>query len=348
MYGKTLMDGLAGTTRRRMVLLCLTLSILFSCDRDSSKDGLPVKVENVVIAQWGQEKYLIYLPVYVAMERGYFKEQGIEVTLRFSGNDDQVFASVLQGSAQFGVGDPVFTAIANEKGGDLGRVVASIVDGVAIWGVTNKEAIQAIRSPAGLAGLRVGTFPSPSTNYTLMKKTIVSGGDALKSTRIVEAPIGGQIALLESGAADIAMVLEPAASMAEAKGYRVVFSSPGFYGPFAFTGLTVSTAYLNTNRDIVQRMVTAIQQALDFCHRDAEGAASVAAKLFPTLDKAVVASALRRMISENTVPKSALVTKDAWLAATSARVTVGDLKSADNYTTSVEPSFAKKATKPRE
>ena len=77
------------------------------------------------------------------------------------------------------------------------------------------------------AGLKVGTFPPPSTNYTLMQQTIVSGGEELKTTTIVPALIGSQIALLERGNADIAMVLEPAASNAEDEGYSVHILSDG-------------------------------------------------------------------------------------------------------------------------
>jgi len=316
------------------VLTCVVAGCRGGCTRDGSRTS------KVVVAQWGQEKYLIYLPVYVAMEKGFFKDEGLEVSLTYSGNDDQVFASVLQGGSQFGVGDPVFTAIANEKAGNLGKVVASIVGGVAIWGVTNQDSIPVIESKSQLAGLRVGTFPAPSTNYTLMADTITSGGAELHSTKIVQAPIGGQIALLEGKQADIAMVLEPAASLAEAKGYRVVFSSPKFYGAFAFTGLTVSTRYANEHPEVVQGMVKGVQRALDYCHSDPEGASTVARQLFPSLEPAVVDKAVRRMVSESTLPKSVVVSEDSWSAALKTRITVGDLKALQPYHHSVDMSFA--------
>ncbi|MCH8157772.1 MAG: ABC transporter substrate-binding protein, partial [Nitrospinae bacterium] len=73
----------------------------------------------------------------VAMDAGFFKEEGLNVRLKYSGNDDQVFATVLSGDAQFGVGDPAFTVIAREKGGE-GKVIATLVGGLANWGVAQK------------------------------------------------------------------------------------------------------------------------------------------------------------------------------------------------------------------
>ena len=326
-----------------MVAFSLILGGCNSCKNEKpSSTGLT----QVTVAQWGQEKYLIYLPLYIAQEKGFFKEEGIDVSIKYSGNDDQVFATVLKGEAQFGIGDPVFTAISREKGAK-GKVVASIVDGVAIWGVTNKSNIKSIEKPSDLAGLRVGTFPDPSTNYALMKKTILKGGDTLNNTKIVQAPIGSQLALLElqSGGADIAMDLEPGTSIAESKGYNVVYSSPKFYGRFAFTGLTTTEEYINSNKEVVQKFVNAIEKALKYCHSDEIGTIETAARLFPNLDKIVVTNAVKRMITEKTIPEHAILIDEAWIKAQQVRVDVGDLKEIMEITDAVDNSFAENALK---
>lgn len=298
----------------------------------------------ITIAQWGQEKYLIYLPIYLAEDKGFFKQEGIEIAIKFSGNDDQTFATVIKGDAQFGVGDPVFTAISREKG-FRGKVVASIVNGVAIWGVTNKAKVKYIEKPEDLAGLSVGTFPEPSTNYTLMKKTIIEGGKKLERTKIKQAPIGSQIALLESGDADIAMELEPATSIAVSKGYRVVYSSPKFYGPFAFTGLTTTEEYIQNNRQTVQKVVDALEKAVSYAHSNFEGTVETASKLFPDLDSSVVRMAVKRMIDEETLPKHVFVSDTAWQKALQVRITVGDLQKPQPTDESVDNSFAEIAMK---
>lgn len=303
------------------------------------------EIKEITVAQWGQEKYLIYLPLYVAMEKGYFEEEGLSVSLAYTGNDDQTFAAVLSGSAQFGIGDPAFAAISNEKG--LGaKVVATIVGGVAIWGVTNNDSVPNIENYNDLAGLRVGTFPSPSTNYTLMRALLNEHSDSLADTTIVEAGIGAQLALLESDAADIAMVLEPAASVAESEGYRVVYSSPKFHGPFAFTGVTTTDEYISSNSDTVEKFVRALQRAVEASHQDPSIAFEVGAKLFPNLDSRVVENAVNRMIFEKTFPDNAVVSDAAWGSLIDVRTAVGDLDSEQPMSTSVDNSFALKAQDP--
>ena len=319
----------------------IILFALFCLSCIKEKEHLLTKV---TIAQWGQEKYLIYLPVYLAIETGFFKEEGIEITIKFSGNDDQTFATVIKGDAEFGVGDPVFTAISRERG-FKGKVVASIVDGVAIWGLTNNSKIKFIKKPSDLAGLTVGTFPEPSTNYTLMKKTIIEGGKELENTKIKQAPIGAQIALLESGEADIAMELEPATSLSVSKGYRVVYSSPKFYGPFSFTGLTTTEDLIQRNRQLIQKVVNSIEKAIRYAHSDFEGTVATALKLFPTLNESVVRMAVKRMVDEKTLPEHARVSDEAWQKALKVRIIVGDLKKQQPTSDSVDNSFAEEAMK---
>lgn len=327
----------------RLSALALTLVFaLVGCQKQSPPAGASSSPTKITVAQWGTEKYLIYLPLYVAMEEGYFRDQGLDVSLIYTGNDDQTFAAVVSGSAQFGVGDPAFAAISNEKGLPA-RVIATLVGGVAIWGVTNNDKVPVIQKPADLAGLRVGTFPSPSTNYTLVRALIDANPDLLKQTKIVEADIGAQLALLESHSADVAMVLEPAASKAEIEGYRLVYSSPKFHGPFTFTGITATQDYLATHQDVTQRFVNALQRALTVSHKDVSVAVRVGQKLFPTLDKTVVEHAVNRMLSEETYPKSAAVSAEAWNSVLEVRKRVGDLKAMQPLATSVDNSFADKA-----
>jgi NitT/TauT family transport system substrate-binding protein len=331
---------------RRVLLAILLIGMTgwSACKRESQQPStrsnkLAPQEHEVRIAQWGQERYLIYLPLYVAIERQLFAKRGLDVALTFTGNDDQTFASVIGGNSDFGVGDPVFTAISQERGYPA-RVVATVVGGVAIWGLAKKPTVPVIERPADLAGLRVGTFPSPSTNYTLMKELIEQHPKELRNTRIVQAPIGSQIALLEAGSADIAMELEPAASIAESKGYRIVYSSPRFHGPFAFTGLTTTEKLIKEKPDLVAKVVAALQEAVELCHHDPEIAIAVGEKLFPTLPKEVAARAVRRMIDEKTLPDSVVVDDAAWQAALRTRVAVGDLKKPQRTDVAVDNSFA--------
>ncbi len=279
------------------------------------------------IAQWGQERYLIYLPLYVALDQGLLEQRGVAATVQFTGNDDQTFSAVVAGRADVGVGDPAFAAIAAEKG-ISSKVLATIVGRVAIWGLTKRSDLPVLNSAADLEGLRVGTFPEPSTNYSLMKRLTLQQR-AGRTTTIVQAPIGSQLALLANGAADIAMELEPGASVAEEQGYRVVFSSPKQYGPFAFTGITTTDAALRARGADIAALIDALDEAVALCHRDPRLATTIAQKAFPRLSATVVSAAITRMLAEETIPRTVRPDLAGWHQALSVRKELGELHSLD-------------------
>ncbi len=330
---------------KNVIVVALMTTILFvGCNgKKTKKDTQKQENEQVTVAQWGQEKYLIYLPFYLAQEKGFFKEQGLDIKIKFSGNDDQVFATVIKGEALFGIGDPVFTAISREKGGK-GKVVASIVNGVALWGIARKDSkISEISNANQLKGLKIGTFPKPSTTYTLVKNTIDENN--LKGTKVVETNFGAQIAVLESNNADIVMDLEPGASIAESKGYKIVYSLPKFYGDFSFTGLTTIEQVIESKPKTVQKMVNAIEEANVFAHQNIDETVRIAQTLFPKQDPNVIKKAVYRMINENTIPPHAFTSLKGWNKAIDVRVQVGDLKTKDNTDLAIDNSFAIKAQK---
>ena len=76
----------------------------------------------------------LYMPLYIAKDKGFFEQQGLDVEIVSTGGDDKTYAAVIGGDAQFGIADPTFVAIARTKG-QGGQVVASIVNGVPFWGV---------------------------------------------------------------------------------------------------------------------------------------------------------------------------------------------------------------------
>jgi ABC-type nitrate/sulfonate/bicarbonate transport systems, periplasmic components len=60
---------------------------------------------------------LLYLPLYVAQEQGFFKQQGVDVKISTGGGGAQSWAAVIGGSADFSIQDPVFVPKTRENGG---------------------------------------------------------------------------------------------------------------------------------------------------------------------------------------------------------------------------------------
>src|ERR1044071_503866 len=69
---------------------------------------------------------LLYIPIYYALESGYFRDAGLDVQIVTGGTATTAFAAMVSGEAQFSVADPMYVPIAQEKGGDA-TVVAQVV-----------------------------------------------------------------------------------------------------------------------------------------------------------------------------------------------------------------------------
>ena len=116
----------------KSVYYYLSVLIIFLSACHTNKSEL----ETIKVAQFGD--VFIYIPLYLANTKGFFKEEGLKVDLINTGGDDKTYAAVIGGSALFGIADPTFVAIAKEQGID-GCVIGSIVNSVPFWALTKNR-----------------------------------------------------------------------------------------------------------------------------------------------------------------------------------------------------------------
>lgn len=281
--------------------------------------------EEIVITQAFQN--LLYLGLYVAEDGGFFNDEGLSVRIETAGGDAQAFSALTSGKCDFAQGDPSFVAIAAEKGWD-GKVIASVVNRAAIWGVTFNQSFIKIDSIQQLQGKTIAVFPNPNTSYVIQKQLTESSGLSWgKDIGVIEVPFGTELATLRSGRADVAQTLEPVVSEVELQGGKAVISYPDFFGPIAFSGLMVSQKTISQNPEMIRKVIHAYNRALSYIHEDIDGATKIAMKYFPDMDKEVVKSAVRRLVESESIPSSTEVTPKAWEKLLEIRLSVGDIQS---------------------
>ena len=320
------------------VLSCLLL--LAGCTQEPQNQTTGKEQSTAVtIAQFGH--VFLYMPLYVAVDRGFFKDEGLDVKLVSTGGDEKTFTAVSAGNAQFGVSDPVFAAIARERG-QGGKVVAQIVAGTPFWLVTYNEKIKPIENPNQLAGLKIAAYTAPSTCYAVTKELLQNGNKPVKA-QIVQGAFGSLQAMLKSDQADAAMEIEPVVSTAVAAGGHVIYSPAIQRGEFAFTGLTVSDQYWQEHPEVIQHAVNAIARAMQYIQSDENGTLAVAKKEFPETDEKIIVAALKRMKEGGTTPKTPFLAKKAWQNAIALRKELGDIKGNGPYEENVDMSFVDKA-----
>ena len=320
--------------------LLATLSscfVLASCDLIGSRSQSNTdEVESITIAQFGD--FFLYAPLYVAIDAGFFEQNGLDVSLTNTGGDDKTWAAVLSGNAVFGVADPAFVPIADARG-QSGRVIANIVNGVPFWGVA-KDPEVSVDEPQDLEKYSVATLPSPSTSYTLQKDMFEDAG---LQPNIREGGFGTLFALLEAGQVDIALELEPNVSQAVSDGSRIVYSMADIYGDFAITGLTATPETIQERPELARKVTCGLQQAIDYIKTEPEKSLENLLARFPEIDRNVAEAALKRVVEEDIIPDELITDAAAWDKAVDLRIEVGDLESAKDIGEYIDNTFAEQA-----
>src|SRR3954463_13613645 len=127
----------------------------------------PAMAQNkkVVLSQAFQS--MLYLPLYVAINEGFFTQHGLHLSKETAGSPTVALSAVISGSAQFSIHGPEWTAIAASKGAPVG-IIANVVNGAAVWIATAPDFN--FTDLKGLKGQKVVTGTMPTTSTSLFIK----------------------------------------------------------------------------------------------------------------------------------------------------------------------------------
>lgn len=298
----------------------------------------PALAENkkAVLSQAFQS--MLYLPLYVAIDEGFFTQQGLDLTKETAGAPTVALSAVISGSAQFSIHGPEWTAIAASKGAPV-NIIANVVNGAAVWIATAPgfkfDGIKDIKGQKVITGLM------PTTSTSLFMKLLKENGmDAKTDIEMIQVAIGTEPGPFVAKQADIAVMYEPGLDQAVAKGMKVVFGFPKSYGAYAFSAVTARN---DVDPDIAQRVVNGMEMAMRFMAKNEAKTVEIAQKEFPTLDPVVVEAAVKRMLADGVYPPSVDITPDALKVSMDTQIALGNLPSQPDYKSFVVRKFIEPA-----
>ena len=285
---------------------------------------------------------MLYLPLYVAINEGFFTKEGLDLTKETAGAPTVALSAVISGSAQFSIHGPEWTAIAASKGAPV-NIIANVVNGAAVWIATTPDF--KFESIKDIKGQKVVTGLMPTTSTSLFIKLLKENGmDAKTDVEMIQVAIGSEPGPFVAKQANIAVMYEPGLDQAVAKGMKVVLGFPKSYGPYAFSSVT---ARKDVDPDTAQRLVNGMEMAIRFMNANEAKTVEIAKKEFPTLDPVVVEAAVKRMLSDGVYPTSVDITADALKVSMDTQIALGNLASQPDYKsfvvkTFIEPALAQK------
>ena len=262
----------------------------------------PARGETIQLMVGGVEKQ-IYLPVALADRLGYFKEQGLDVQVLSDTSGGHAEDGLLTGSVQGVVGFYDHTIDLQAKGKFVQAVVQfSQAPGEAVVVATRKADV--IRTPADFRGHVLGVTGLGSSTHLLMQYLVAEHG--VKKGEVTIAGVGagdGFSEALRTGRIDVGMTTEPTLSRLLKSGdarLLVDLRTPELAarelgGLYPAACLYMSTPWVSTHRDEVQRLVNALVKSLRFI--STHNAADIAAELPPNYmagDRALYVSTLQQ------------------------------------------------------
>ncbi len=296
--------------------------------------------KKVVLSQAFQS--MLYLPLYVAINEGFFTQQGIDLAKETAGAPSVALSAVISGSAQFSIHGPEWTAIAASKGAPV-NIIANVVNGAAVWIATTPDF--KFDSIKDVKGQKVVTGMMPTTSTSLFIKLLKENGmDAKTDVEMIQVQIGTEPGPFLAQQAKIAVMYEPGLDQVVAKGMKVVLGFPKSYGPYAFSAVTARN---DIDADTAQRVVNAMEMAMRFMTKNEARTVEIARKEFPTLDPQVVEAAVKRMLGDGVYPSSVDITADALKVSMDTQIALGNLAGQPDYKAFVvkkyiEPALALK------
>ena len=294
------------------------------------------ETKTVTISQAFQS--MLHLPLYIAIDQGFFREEGLEVIKETAGSPSAALSSVLSGSSQFSIHGPEWTAIAASKGANVG-VISNAVNGAAVWIATTPDL--KFSNIKDIKGQKVVSGLMPTTSTSLFIKLLKENGMNDKTDiDMMQVALGTEPAAILGGQAKVAVLYEPGLDQVAIKGMKVVLGFPKTYGAYAFSSIT---AMKTVDPVAAQKMVNGMEKSLRFMAKNRKAVIEVAKKEFPTLDPQVVENAVNRMMDENVYPKSVQITPEALKIAMDTQIALGNLKEQPDYSKFVNQQFISKA-----
>lgn len=301
------------------VLLTFTLAstLLIGCSatdsktkpKETSKKTLtPVTLNEVAHS-------IFYAPLYVAIEKGYFKDEGIALKNVTGFGADKTMTAVLSGQADIGfMGSESSIYTYNEGASDYVVNFAQLTQRAGNFLVArepmNDFKWEDLKGSTVLGG-RKGGMPEMVFEYILKQNGINPDKDL---TIVQNIDFGSTAAAFSGGKADYTVEFEPGATAIESSGQGYVVASLGKdSGYVPYTAFSAKKSYIQKHPDVIQGFTDALQKGMDFVNAHTpEEIAKVIQPQFKENDLKTITTIVSRYYEQNTWKKDLIFSKESF------------------------------------
>ena len=314
------------------LLFFVGIGVLVACGSESDDYLATVRLSEVT-------RSVFYAPQYVAIELGFFEDEGISVDLVTSDGADNVMVALLSGAADIGLSGPEAAIyVYNEGRADHAVVFAGLTsrDGNFLIGRTPDFTWDDLRDAHVLPGRR-GGMPFMVFEYILTDMDIadeVYFDNSIQFSAMVGAFLGGT--------GDFVTAFEPVASTLELEGRGYVVASMGTEsGELPYTAYYALNSFIEESSDLIQGFTNAIARGQEWVQLNSpEEVAAVIAPFFPDAEMEILVSSIARYQYIGAYAHTPVITEEAFYRLQDIMINAGELTEIAPFKSLVNNEFA--------
>lgn len=320
-----------------MIIISAILLSLIGCTPNTNDENLTkVTVSEVTHS-------VFYAPQYIAIELGFFKEEGIDLELINSQGADKVMTAVLSGQVDIGFAGPEAAIyVYNEGKADYTEVFAQITQKDGSFLVSREPITDFkwtdLKGKHILPG-RKGGVPYMTLQYVIEQNGLNITTDLNFDNSISYDTMNSAFA---SGIGDFVTIFEPTATVFENEGKGYIVASIGKdSGEIPYTAYFANKSFIEKNSDLIQKFVNAIYKGQQWvAMHSASEIAKVLSPSFPEVDLDVLETVINRYKEIDAWKTEPSLSEDSFNKLQEIMMNAGELTEKVPYNKIVNNSFA--------
>ncbi len=324
-----------------VIVIVAIVSITVLKHKNTNNDVKNIKVSEVT-------RSVFYAPQYVAINNGYFKENGIEIELTTGQGADAVMTSVLSNQVNIGFAGPEASIyVYNEGKEDYCQVFAQMTkkDGSFLVAREKNDNFkwQDLKGKTIIPG-RKGGVPYMTLEYVLRKNGLDPKKDVVLDDSIKFDLMAGAFT---SGTADYVTLFEPTASLTqnENKGY-IVASVGEEAGEIPYTAYFAKKSYIENNKETIQKFTNAIYKGQKWVKENSsEDIAKAVQSFFPDTDITLLSKVIQNYKDIDAWNDTPVLKEESFNLLQDVMTSAGELQKKAPYDKIVNNEYANEAIK---